>query len=128
MLLQISYALVSAVVFTTTLRVANALPRGADGQTAVPSTLSILFLLSWAGGMWGRLVLGFDSPHPFPFLFAGLLGSLALAPYSMPIQVSELRLQGHSPPRLAAFPSPRLWWLMGYLAVSILMRYALQVR
>lgn len=125
---QVTYALASAWLFTLLLGVVGCMPQRPNARPAVSTTAGTLFIMSWAGGLWGCVFLGFDQPHPFPYVGAAMLGALALATLSVPVQLRGPRLPRAVPPRrrLVTIPSPGYWALVLALAIAVLARYAIE--
>jgi len=87
----------------------------------------VLFLASWAGGLWARpygsVLLGV---YWFPFLVTGLIVSLliiALVPRDIPHTESEALEQIQEKRTLFTFGSAIFWVLLGVLSGVIIVGY-----
>lgn len=125
MLEPIRYALLSAWVFAALLAWLRFLPRRADGRPALGTAIGTLFLVSWAGGMWLGVLLGFsDDHHPLPFAFAALLAAVSLGTLSIPIRRASQRGDHRRDEwQVATIPSARFWALMIAMGIAVVARY-----
>lgn len=124
MLEPITYALLSAWVFAALLAWLRFLPLRADGRPALGTTIGTLFLVSWAGGEWLGVLVGFSDPHPLPFAFAALLAAVSLGTLSIPMRrASQRGDHGRVEWQVAAIPSARYWALMIAMGIAVVARY-----
>ena len=124
MLEPITYSLVSAWVFAAILAWVGFLPRRADGRPALGTAIGTLFLISWAGGMWLGILLGFSAPHPLPFAFAALLAAVSLGTLAIPTRRRTPRGErARGEWQVVAIPTTRYWALMVAVGLAVVARY-----
>lgn len=123
MLEPITYALLCAWVFAAMLAWIGFLPRRADGRPALGTAIGTLFLISWAGGMWLGVLLGFSDPHPFPFAVAALLAAVSLGTLAIPARRDARGERSRRELQTAVIPSTRYWALMVAVGFAVVARY-----